>query len=151
MLWSLGQVYLYKEFMTYLLSIISHPPTLTFHKPNLSVIPLSARHFLHICSGQHANVLTFKYFKKKKSTPTSLCKTLLKVKIKNKGLCPPLLSFPLLCAIPSFTQCVIHFQHEHCSFCNFFLPGITRSDRNKTTNIKHLPISKIIKLTLPKN
>lgn len=31
--------------MTSFLSIISGPPTLTFHKPHLSVIPLTTRHF----------------------------------------------------------------------------------------------------------
>lgn len=102
-LWSLGQVYLCKEFMTSFLSIISGPPTLTFHKPNFSVIPLSTRHFLHICSGQQ-QMFSFSSLKKNPSTlqkrkeknilPHPYNKDYSRSRSRKKGFCPHLLSSP---------------------------------------------------------
>lgn len=135
MLWSLGQVYLYKEFMTYILSIISHPPTLTFHKPNLSILPLSARQFLHICSGQHANVLIFQRKeerrKKREGREGDIlphpCTRVYKRPRSIEKAIVLLFSPPLSCAIPSLAQCVINFQSELCNSYNFF-----SSKNNKT-------------------
>lgn len=120
MLWSLGQVYLYKEFMTSLLSIISGPPTLTFRKPSLSVILLSTRHFLHIYSGQQQMFL-FSSLKKKTPQPTPkkekkrICSLILIIKTtegqdQEKRPLPSSSVLSLVCAIPSFTECTIHFQ-----------------------------------------
>lgn len=122
--------------MTSFLSIISGPPTLTFHKPHLSVIPLSTRHFYTFVQVSSK----CSYFSSLKKNPTTNPPKIEKKRIysliliikttqgqdQEKAFLSSSSVASLACAIPSFTECTIHFQLELCNSCQFFFSEITQ-------------------------